>query len=150
MHNAMFWTPIYKHDLSTDARELLRLCKREPKPILVGDFMRIYQGRMTPLSFIEKWQHLFSPPTRAKMDAMAARIDLHARKCAMLFIARLKRRVHTRPNTQITTPLVSPPAAQPRELPPRRRARSQSSSYLTETYVDNPRRSFERSLRSAR
>lgn len=145
MHKAAFWVPAYQRDLSTNAKALLRLCQREPNPILIADFMRVYQKRMTPLAFIDKWQHLFSPPTQAKMREMRTRIDIDARKRAMLFVARLKYRVRCG----------DPPASSSQrdedhcERAPtsRRRRAGATTAYLTDAYVDDPHRAFVRSLR---
>ena len=151
MHMA-FWTPVFKHDLSSDTKALMQLCKREPKPILLGDFMRLYRGTMTPLAFIEKWESIFSPPTRTKMRAMAVRIDLHARKQAILFVAKLKHRVK-KPETSMQDivslatrrALDDSPRKTADTRPPRRR--SDASFYLRDAYVENPRRAFVTSLR---
>ena len=146
MLDLRFWVPIFQQDLSTDAKLIIRMCQREPKPILISEVMRLYRKEITPLTFIDRWQHLFSTETREKMRKMRRRIDIDARKQSILFVARLKNMVmqnrkneHAEANSRVATESVI-------HTVPRRR-RSSVRPHLTDDYIDNPQRAFITSFR---
>ena len=107
--------------------------------------MRVYQKAMTPLAFIEKWKGLFSPPTRSDMERLGARIDLGARKQAILFIAKLQRRVRQRKTPE--SPPRAPPRPPPQSATTKRRRRTPAYTGIGDDYVENPGRKFLTSLR---